>query len=253
VTTSLSEAKDSSLMIHVEHQADGVVICRLEIGKVNALDVDAYEALSDIARDAASSRAVVLTGTGRAFSAGVDLSPLFHGGIDYAAALLSAMTRAYSAWFDLGVPVVAAINGHAIAGGAVLAGIADHRLMSGGKIGLTELQVGVPLPPVALEIARHLLGARVSEAITSGRLYSVEEAVSVGFVDEVCAADELMEKALDRAGTLGRVRKALFATTKKQLRQPARSRWTLDQDLSTLAIQWGNAETREAIRRQLAR
>src|SRR5204863_2301421 len=94
----------------------------------------------------ASSRAVVLTGSGNIFSAGVDLLRLVDGGAEYIRTFLPALNAMFAAVFGCEKPVLAAINGHAIAGGCVLAGAADRRLMrrDAGLIGVTELLVGVP-------------------------------------------------------------------------------------------------------------
>ncbi|MGI8723130.1 MAG: enoyl-CoA hydratase-related protein, partial [Geodermatophilaceae bacterium] len=72
---------------------------------------------------------------------------------------MGSMTGSGCCFFTHPRPVVAAVNGHAIAGGCVLAAAADVRLMSDGSIGLTELNVGVAFPTAALEIARHAAGS----------------------------------------------------------------------------------------------
>ena len=92
---------------------------------------------------------------------------LADGGTDYSGRFVAALSEAFLAIYDHPAPVVAAINGHAIAGGCVLAMCADLRLMSGGTIGLTELAVGVPFPVAALEICRDAMG-------TSARLAALQ-------------------------------------------------------------------------------
>src|SRR5262245_63242137 len=128
--------------------------------------------------------AVVMTATGRTFSAGVDLVRLLEGGAPYIRKFLPALSTMFAAVFSHPPPVVAAINGHAIAGGCVLACAADRRLMArdGGRIGVTELLVGVPFPPVAMDIMR-CAGAPqfFAEAIFSGATYAAPEAVARGF------------------------------------------------------------------------
>ena len=102
------------------------------------------------------AKAVVLTGQGKIFSAGVDLLRCSDGGADYVRQFLPALHQLYDAVFFHPKPVVAAINGHAMAGGCVLACCADRRIMArdGGRIGVTELLVGVPFPALAFEIMR---------------------------------------------------------------------------------------------------
>src|SRR5262249_58457001 len=95
-------------------------------------------------------------GTGRIFSAGVDLLRLSEGGASYVRKFLPALCAMFAAVFSHAAPVVAAINGHAIAGGCVLACAADRRLVAreGGRIGVAGLLVGGPFPPGPLEIMR---------------------------------------------------------------------------------------------------
>ena len=119
----------------------------------------------------ADVKAMVLTGQGKMFSAGVDLKRLSAGGADYVRAFLPVLHKLYDAVFFYPKPVIAAINGHAIAGGAVLAACADRRVMAkdGGRIGVTELQVGVPFPALAFEIVRFAVPPRYLSGIHAGR------------------------------------------------------------------------------------
>ena len=137
---------------------DGIAILTLNSGPVNALDLELLSAVPGSLAAVAGSRAVVLTGSGRSFSAGVDLKRIVHGGPPYVGKFLPALSLALLALFQHPKPVVAAVNGHALAGGCVLAAACDIRLMSGGTIGLAELAAGVPFPTVPLEIMRHAVG-----------------------------------------------------------------------------------------------
>src|SRR3954451_8437871 len=161
-------------MIDVEQHGD-VAVVRLEHGKVNALDLELLRAISETMREVSTAGAVVLTGTGRAFSAGVDLRRIVDGGVAYAKEFLPALSEAFLAVFDCPRPVVAAINGHALAGGCVIAAAADVRLMSGGSIGLTELLVGVQFPTVPLEVSRYAFGVVAARLALTGETFGVEE------------------------------------------------------------------------------
>src|SRR5262249_38045748 len=101
-------------------------------------------------------RAVVVTGTGRFFSAGLDLFEVFAYDPPAFTDFTARFDAGFTALFGLMKPVVAAVNGHAVAGGAVLAATADFRLMAAGpgRIGLTEILVGVPFPATIMEIVR---------------------------------------------------------------------------------------------------
>src|SRR5262245_25785640 len=100
---------------------DGIVTLRLAHGKASALDIELLEAiLGELDRAAPKARAVVLTGTGSIFSAGVDLFRVTRDGADYVRRFLPRLSRTFRALFTFPGPVVAAVNGHAIAGGGVL-------------------------------------------------------------------------------------------------------------------------------------
>ena len=120
-------------MLDVE-QRSGVAVVRLRHGKVNALDLELLRALTGAMGDVDESAAMVLTGTGTVFSAGVDLQRIVAGGPSYVQQFLPALSAAFMAIFDRPGPVLAAINGHAIAGGCVIAAACDVRVMSQGKI-----------------------------------------------------------------------------------------------------------------------
>jgi enoyl-CoA hydratase len=208
---------------------DGIAVITIKHGKANALDVELCDGVVKCFNDLRSSaaRAVVVTGRGRIFSAGVDLLQVSAGGADYVRKLLPALHRLYDAVFFHPKPVVAAINGHAIAGGCVLACCADRRIMgrAGGRIGVTELLVGVPFPALAFKAVRFAVPRRyLSEFTFGGATYDVDAALERGWVDEVAEADALMERAIAAARKLARLSPAAFAQTKRQLRQDVADR-----------------------------
>src|SRR5271155_1513252 len=126
------------------------------------------------------------------FSAGVDLIRVSSGGAAYVRAFLPALHRLCDAVFFHPKPVVAAINGHAIAGGCVLACCADRRIMAraSGRIGVTELLVGVPFPALAFEILRFAVPRRhLPEFTFGGATYDTDAALQRGWVDEGVEAD----------------------------------------------------------------
>ena len=201
-----------------------VAILRLAHGRANALDPEILGALGE-ALTAAAARAVVLTGEGAMFSAGVDLKRLAAGGPDYPGALLPALGDCFARLFYHPRPVVAAVNGHAIAGGCVLACAADRRVAARGaaRIGVTELLVGVPFPAIALEIMRSALSpGHFAEMVYGGRTVSVEEAARRGLVDEVVEPSGLVDAAVAAAERLAAIPPETFALTKAQARQPTR-------------------------------
>lgn len=212
----------------IERSDDGgVAVLRLAHGPVSAMDLELCRAVGAQLRALATEppQAVVLTGTGRAFSAGVDLRRVVDGGPAYVAEFLPALSEMFRAAFELAKPVVAAVNGHAIAGGCVLAAAADAVLMAGGggRIGVPEIRVGVPFPRVPLEVLRFAVGDVAARRLILGaQTHAPADAQALGLVDEVVPADELAARATAVARELaGTVPADTFAVTKAQLRRDA--------------------------------
>ncbi|WP_290057728.1 enoyl-CoA hydratase/isomerase family protein [Amycolatopsis solani] len=202
-----------------------IAVLRIDHGGGNTLDTDSCRELVLRLEEAEQARAVVLTGTGRVFSAGVDLKRIDDGGASYVAQFLPLLSDALLAVFGSPRPVVAALNGHAIAGGAVLAAACDHRVLGGGTIGVTELLVGVPFPLAALEILRCAYGTAPLPSLTySGETRGGEDALAAGLVDELAPPEEVLERALAVAARLGELPAEAFAHTKAQIRQPFHER-----------------------------
>jgi len=241
-------------MIASERRGD-VALLRMAHGKASALDLELLNALESVLeREAASdARAVVITGTGSIFSAGVDLYRVLDGKRAYLEKFLPALDAALESLFDFPKPVVAAINGHAIAGGAVIAWACDHRVMARGKatFGVPELRVGVPFPPLPLEIVRAALAPNVAaEALFGGRNWTPEECLARGAVDELCEPEKLLDRALAVANDLMTIPSRSFELTKRLLRLPALD--TLERHAPSanpkILDVWSSPEVLDAIR-----
>ena len=192
-------------------------------GKASALDLELLEAISRSLDEAAGARAVILTGTGSIFSAGVDLFRMLDEGEPYVRAFVPALSTTIRKLFTFPRPVVAAINGHAIAGGCILAFASDSRIMArgNGRIGVPELRVGVPFPPMALEIVRYAVPAHAQRMILGGNTYSADDSVLMGLIDAITEAGELMAQAVEKAMEDAFIPTATYSITKLQLRAPA--------------------------------
>jgi enoyl-CoA hydratase/carnithine racemase len=182
------------------HDLGPIRTLKLARPPVNALNVPLFEALgaaiAAAPRDGA--RGLLLTGAGKLFSAGLDVSVL--AGLDAPglSAFLSSFFACLKALAESPVPIVAAINGHSPAGGAVLALFCDHRIMARGdfRIGLNEVQVGLQPGPLIYKVLKRVVGLRVAnELLPQGLLLTPEEALAVGFVDELADAAELEGRA----------------------------------------------------------
>ncbi|MEK7867247.1 MAG: enoyl-CoA hydratase/isomerase family protein [Planctomycetota bacterium] len=207
----------------VRNDRGGVAVLRMEHGKANALDIELSTGLVQALDDASDAKAVVLTGTGGIFCAGVDLVRLTSGGADYVKTFLPALDGALRALFHFPRPMIAAMNGHAIAGGCILAAACDHRVMARGegRVGVAELLVGVPFPPLALELMRARLPfSAFQEAVLTGRVYGTEAALARGFVDELVDAPKLLDRAVEVATQMGSVPAKTFDVTKRMIAHP---------------------------------
>jgi enoyl-CoA hydratase/carnithine racemase len=201
-----------------------ILTLRLAHGKASALDIDLCDSLRNEFESVATRddvRAVILTGTGSIFSAGVDLPRLLAAGGDYVPRFLSALDDVVRALFEFPKPLVAAVNGHAIAGGAILAFAADYKVMAGGRIGIPELLVGVPFPPLPLAVARFAIPQQhLQSMIYLGKTLEPPAAVEMGIIDEVVAPDQLMARARVIAAQLAAIPAESFRLVKQQLREP---------------------------------
>ena len=207
----------------------GITILKLAYGKANTMDVEFCQAVINEFRElrSSSAKAVVLTGQGSIFSAGVELVRTSDGGPAYVRKFLPVLNAMFDAVFHFPKPVVAAINGHAIAGGCVLACCADRRLMAqgSGRIGVTELLVGLPFPALAFEVMRSVTLSRYfSQAIYTGDTILPEAGVERRWIDEVVAPADLTERAVAVAQTLAALPASTFAMTKRQMHLPVTER-----------------------------
>ena len=240
--------------------ADGIAVVTMRHGKANALDIELCGALvtrfAELRGNAA--KAVVLTGQGKIFSAGVDLIRVSEGSTDYIHKFLPVRHKLYDTVFHFPKPVVAAINGHAIAGGAVLAACADRRIMAreSGRIGVTELLVGVPFPALAFEILRFAVPARhLAEFTLGGATYTTDAALDSGWIDEISEPSELLEDAIAVATELAELAPPAFAQTKMQIRHAVTERMAASGAATDKAVTeiWTAPETLGRIRDYVAR
>jgi enoyl-CoA hydratase/carnithine racemase len=245
--------------MELERVGDAMVL-RMRAGKANALNPKWFERMSSLLDDAlaARTRALVITGYESFFSAGLDLPAL--DALDERAmgSFMTGFSRTMLRLFELPLPVVAAVNGHAIAGGCVLALQADVRIgaASDFRMGLNEVQLGIGLPYLVLETLRAQVPAPSLFPIAQeGRLFSPEEALAVGLLHEVVPADRLEQRAVSRAMELGTLPSSAYAAVKQGLRSAvaARIRELQEQDAGRWTQLWASDEGRERRRRAIER
>jgi enoyl-CoA hydratase len=238
---------------------EGILTLRLAHGKASALDVELLDALvRELDEAAAEVRALILTGTGSIFSAGVDLFRLTREGADYVRHFLGKLDGFVRRLFAFPRPVVAAANGHAIAGGCVIVLACDARLMAqgDGRIGVPELLVGVPFPAAALEVVRFAVPPnQVQSLIYTGRTMPPQDALAAGLLDEVVASAQLMARAQEVARQFARIPPEVYRLTKQSLRAESLERIERASELHDRAVLevWTAAETHTHIREYLQR
>lgn len=239
-------------MIHCETRGS-VAVLRMEYGKVNALDDALFQALTRELENLERSdcKAIVLTGAGKAFSAGVDLFRILKAGKEYLNRFLPMLSAGMEKLFLFPKPVVAAINGHAIAGGCILTCACDYRIMARGPatIGVTELRVGVPFPATALEILRFATAPQyLQEAVYSGRTFTADEAIRRGLVDEIAEPKCVLDRSCEVASNYGEIPGESFRITKLQLRRVAMERAAGDPQAEDVRKQWSSPEIHDVVR-----
>jgi enoyl-CoA hydratase/carnithine racemase len=211
--------------MHVSKDGE-IATATLSRGKVNALNEPMVEELTKSFEDLAIDNAVksiIFTGTGKFFSFGFDVPEFLSYPKDDFVRYLEKFTKLYTDVFLFPKPVVAALNGHTIAGGCMLATACDFRLMVTGKarISLNEITFGAPVPAGSVEMLRYCVGSRHAQSILySGAMYSTEEAFELGLVDQVSSEDALAKDARKVAQELAQKDSSAFRTTKHLLRKP---------------------------------
>ncbi len=214
------------MQIHSSEHPGGVRLLRIDRPPANAMNVELLEALAaeaGAADDDPGVRALVVAGTGKFFSAGLDLKEIASGARGSLATLGSGGDGVYRLW-RVGKPTLAMVGGHALAGGAILMLACDFRVAARGsfKIGVTETALGLPLPEGAFQIARHALAGRDARRILlEAESYDPEGACAAGLVDELVAPEALEARCLELAARLGRHPSAAYGYQKYKLQAEA--------------------------------
>ncbi len=241
------------------HELKDAVVVEMRHGKANALDLELLKVLGQEFEELAGGvSGVVLTGFEAVFCAGVDLPRLLESDRTYTQSLIEALDTCLSAMVAFPRPLVAAINGHAIAGGLILACACDYRILGSAeaKLGVTELAVGVPFPPLALEVVRQAVGLpNARRLVLAADLIDSSQAYRLGVVDEVIDRDELIGRATEVAAKWSRVPPATFALTKKQLGSDLEARLSRQSPGLAAAVvdAWSSDETRAQIGQFISR
>ncbi|MEZ5564394.1 MAG: enoyl-CoA hydratase/isomerase family protein [Gammaproteobacteria bacterium] len=244
-------------MLHIQFH-ENVAEIRMDRPPANALNRELVERLLAALETARmdGAHAIILTGRPGMFSGGLDVPELLKQDrrqIEAFWSLFFSLTRQLAA---SPVPVIAALSGHAPAGGAVLAMTCDYRIGVTGKyrIGLNEVQVGLPIPNAILVALEEIVGTRVARQLAiRGELLTMDQALSVGLIDELVAPEELMSTALSRAGELLALPPVAMNTTRLATKSRVIEALSSSADATTAAGWWFSAETQAEMTRLVAR
>jgi len=203
VAESTSAGPEGDGHLQVERRDDGVVVVTLDRPKVNALDTGLLRELEAFARSCIDDPpgAVVITGAGRMFAAGAELSEFADP--DRRPVQANAFRDAFAALDRVPCPTIAAVNGLALGGGAELAWCCDLRILGeGSAFGQPEVLLGIIPGGGATQRLTRLVGRSTAKRmIWGGAPVKAPEALALGLADEVVADDEILERACALAET----------------------------------------------------
>ena len=237
-----------------------IAVLRIDRPPANAIDLDLANefatALEGIETDGIV--ALVVTGVGNCFSAGLDLKALPTYDRAQQQAMVMQVNRLFGRLYGLPLPTIAAVNGHSIAGGVILTLACDHRIGAEGdyKLGLAEARVGVPFPVAAMAIVQSELSHPVARTmVLTARNSSPREALSMGVLDELQPPERLLPRAMEVAQEMAALPHSIYGRIKRELRGAALARIedAITNGKEPMLDSWLSAETRLASAEALKR
>lgn len=236
----------------------GIVELHMDRPPANAMTTEFIEALAGAHRRACEegARVCVISGRDGMFSAGLDVPVLLPLDRDAIASFWQAFLGLLKQLVTSPVPVVAAITGHSPAGGAVLAIHCDYRIAADGsfRIGLNEVQVGLPVPRTVFLALQGLVGSRVAQRLAMrGELLTPGDALSLGLVDELWPAAEVIPRSVEWARELTALPPIAMNATRRLARSALAATFDTDDDVRVVTDYWFSDETQAAMRRLVER
>ena len=243
-------------MQYINSERDGTVaVITLARGKANALNEAMVDQIHLAVKDAASDgsvRAVVLaSGAANFFSGGFDVSEVFSYDRRRMKTFFGRFIDLYEDLYLMPKPLVAAVSGHAYAGGAILALACDFRIMGDGNFGfaLNEIDLGFVLPSGMIRMAIEAIGYRHAfELVLGGRSVSPAKALEIGLAFELAPPESVVERSVALARSLGEKPSSAFLAMKGSLRAAASGDSAVHTDRETLSAfidQWFSPEAEE--------
>ena len=217
----------------IEEQ-ESIVVLKMSSNKLNLMNDAFFKDLNyafDTLDNDYSNKPVILTSMGNVFSAGLDLNQCYEiftrGDTEEVLTWYTQFRDSILRVFNFDRPITAALNGHAIAGGLILALCCDMRyaVSTNAKFGLNEITIGFPLPGVFAEIIKYALGTRRSEEILfNGILYNPDDCIKLGMFHDITDQNNLMDMSISYAGQFNSDNLYAYSIAKKALRAEVNQR-----------------------------
>ncbi|RZK81779.1 MAG: enoyl-CoA hydratase/isomerase family protein [Pedobacter sp.] len=235
---------------------DHLAIITLDRGKSNALNGEMITELNDMLSNISSDDnigGVIITGKEHFFSAGLDLIELYSYTKEDAESFWHQFLKFTATITSFRKPLVAAINGHSPAGGCVIALACDHRVMAEGKyiIGLNEVPVGIIVPDSIFSLYSFWIGeANAARSLLEGRLFSPEEALAIGLVDELVNPASILTAAERKIRKYMALERDTWQQSKLNIRKNLIASVSANQDeaLKVMLEQWWSPATRSILK-----
>ncbi|MGA8179062.1 MAG: enoyl-CoA hydratase/isomerase family protein [Desulfobacterales bacterium] len=248
-------------MVSVEHYGR-VALVKLNNRVANALSPKVVHDLESILRrvnaDDAVNGLVLASSNEKFFSIGFDIPELFEMNKDDFRGFYRLFNQMCMDLFTMPKPTVAAITGHAIAGGCILALCCDYRFIAKGHklMGLNEVKLGLPVPYMPDRVLHALAGVRIAqEMMESGEFYPPEKAFEMGIVDKILPVEDVVKAALEHADTLGSLPKVGYGMIKQNRVEVIAESVMARQDQKETAFigSWYSDEARERLQAAMKR
>lgn len=242
--------------IQIEYR-DKVAVLKLKRGITNPINLQLINELTDFLQRMRNNTdvhsLVICSSNEKFFSIGFDIPQLIELNTEDFRTFYQAFNRFCVNLYTLPKPTIAAITGHAIAGGCILALCCDYRFIAKGRklMGLNEIKLGVPVPYPADCMLQHLIGTRKAREITNaGEFYQSEKLFQIGMVDQVLPLEEVLIKSFEKAEVLGAMPQKAFGMIKRNLVEMVETRILthLEEKERFFIDCWYSDETRELLK-----
>jgi enoyl-CoA hydratase/carnithine racemase len=248
-------------MIRIEYH-NNVAIVKLDRNVTNALNLEFVNELAEtiqkVKHDSNIHSLVLSSSNEKFFSIGFDIPQLFELSKNDFKVFYKAFNQVCMDLYTLPKLTIAAITGHAVAGGCILVLCCDYRFIAEGrkKMGLNEIKLGVPVPYLADCILRKIVGFRnAREIVDTGEFYEPEKLLQMGMVDLILPLDQLLLKSIERAKLLGALSQDAFAMSKRNRVEMVEAQvlTKLEQKEQLFLDRWYSDETRKRLKEAIAK